>query len=158
MAVDKAKQDGRAEICTIIENQIKRLFKEFRNETGRADDAEFNEVSSDVSKSVVAEVLMGSEVKEQKICPEGGAYRAYVLMEMPIGPANEALVSQLKAHEGYYTAMKATDAFKELEDEIKAYEEWKKARGTGQTATDPTSPPELAPSPAAGSTQLGRRR
>lgn len=142
MSVDKAKQSGRAEIGSMFESRIKRLFKEFRNETGRAEDSDFLEMGSDVSKSVVSNVLNGSRVREQKICLEGAVYRAYVMVEMPIGPANEALMSQIRARENYYTEFKASQAFQELEEEVRAYEEWKKAQ---LSTSRPGSPPPSIP-------------
>ena len=53
---------------------------------------------------------------------EEGSIRTFVLMSLPIGAANQALMAKLKANEHLYTRFRATQAFEELDAEIKAYE------------------------------------
>jgi hypothetical protein len=52
-------------------------------------------------------------------------FRAFVLMEMPIGAANEALVQRIRNNENMYTRFRATEAFKDLEKEVQDYRAWR---------------------------------
>jgi hypothetical protein len=63
-------------------------------------------------------VLVGSHARDQKFQIDGGVYRAWVLMQLPVGEANRKLVEQIKAREQLYTRLRATEAFKELNAEV----------------------------------------
>ena len=60
---------------------------------------------------------------------EDGLYRAYVLMEVPIGEANKVLAAQIKANEHLYTRFRAAQGFKELAEEVERYEKFKREQG-----------------------------
>lgn len=128
-AVDKAKQDGRAELARQIDLRVTGLSKRFVEETGLREDAELLDMFTQVSKSVVAESLTGSRLARQDLSQEGSVYRAYVLVEMPIGEANVALLGKIRSQQRLYTRFRASQAFEELDREVQAYEEWKKEQG-----------------------------
>ena len=48
---------------------------------------------------------------------------------MPIGEANEQLMNKIKANQNLYTRFRATQAYKELDDEIEKFEQWKRDQG-----------------------------
>jgi len=50
-------------------------------------------------------VLLGSRPREQKFNIEDGVYRAWVLMELPVGEASKALLERLKAQEAIVTRL-----------------------------------------------------
>jgi hypothetical protein len=106
--------------------KIQAMFKRFREETGVGEDAEFLSMETDVSKSVVSETLVGCKARTQKILREGTLYRVYVLMELPIGAANAEMLAKIKENERMYTRYRASEAFKELEEEVEKYEKIKK--------------------------------
>jgi hypothetical protein len=128
-AVDKAKQDGRAELARQIDLRVEGMSKRFVEETGLREDAELLDMFTQVSKSIVAESLTGSNLARQELSQEGSVYRAYVLMEMPIGEANARLLGKIRAQQQLYTRFRASQAFEELDKEVKEYEEWKKQQG-----------------------------
>jgi hypothetical protein len=128
-AVNTAKEEGRADIARQMRTKISGLFKRFREETGVGEDAEFLAMETDVSKSVVSETLVGCKTKYQDVLKEGTGYRAYVLMELPIGVANEALLAKIKENQQMYTRFRASQAFNELEEEVEKYEQFKKEQG-----------------------------
>lgn len=128
-AVNTAKEEGRADIARQMRVKISGMFKRFREETGVGEDAEFLGMETDVSKSVVSETLVGCKTKYQEILREGTGFRAYVLMELPIGAANEALLSKIKENKRMYTRFRASQAFDELEDEVEKYEQFKEEQG-----------------------------
>lgn len=132
-AVDKAKQDGRVEIARQIDVRLAGLSKRFVEETGLNEDAELLGMFSQVSKTVVSDSLNGSRLARQKLDREGGTYRAWVMVEMPIGEANARFLEKIRSQERLYTRFRASEAFEELDREVQAYEEWKRqqAAGTG---------------------------
>lgn len=128
-AINTAKEEGRADIARQMRVKIKGMFKRFREETGVGEDAEFLSMETDVSKSVVSETLVGCKARSQKVLKEGTLYRAYVLMELPIGAANQALLSKIKENKRMYTRFRASQGFDELEQEVEKYEQFKKEQG-----------------------------
>jgi hypothetical protein len=130
-AVDKAKQDGRAEIARQIDTRITGMSKRFIEETGLNDDAELLGMFTQVSRSVVSDSLTGSRIAKQEMKRHGDGYRAYVMMEMPIGEANARFVEKIRAQERLYTRFRASEAFEELDQMVDEYEQWKKEQATG---------------------------
>ena len=67
--------------------------------------------------------------RQQTLRTEGPVYRAVVLMELPIGEMSKKLMDQIRAQEQLYTRFRASEAFKELDAEVKRYEAWKREQG-----------------------------
>ena len=128
-AIDKAKQDGRVEIARQLDLRVAGLSKRFVQETGLDADAELLGMFTQVSKTVVSDSLSGTRVSKQKLDREGGTYRAYVQMEMPIGEANARFLEKIRAQERLNTRLRSSEAFEELDREVQAYEEWKQKQG-----------------------------
>ena len=125
-AVDKAKQDGRVEIARQLDVRVKGLSKRFVEETGLNQDAELLGMFTQVSKTVVSDSLNGTRQTKQQLNREGGTYRAYVEMEMPIGEANSRFLEKIRSHERLNTRVRASEAYEDLDREVQAYEEWKR--------------------------------
>ena len=125
-SIDKAKQGARAELARMYTLKMEGLTKRFVEETGLGQDSELPDQFTQVTRSIVSDELYFSSLKKQELQTEAGVFRAYVMMEMPIGEANTALMSKLKAQEHLYTRFRATEAYEELDEEIRRYEEWKK--------------------------------
>lgn len=126
LAFDKATQGARTEIGRMVETKVNGLQKRFTEETGTAGNAQLLDMFTQASKTVVSTSLSGSRVAKQKQLKDGNNWRAYVLVEYPIGAANEALQAQIKNNEQMYTRFRASQTYKELDDEVQKYEEWKK--------------------------------
>ena len=129
LAVDKAKTSARTGLAEQYEVKVQGLKKRFREEVGLNEDSELLEQFTAAEKQIVSTVMNGTRVKNQKIVVESGLYRAYILMEYPIGAANAALMEQLKSNQNLYTRFRATQAFDELNDEVEKYEQYKKEQG-----------------------------
>lgn len=125
-AITDAKSVARLEIVNQIQTKVSGLFKRFREEVGAGEDTELLSSTKSISKSVASELLTMSTSAKRDIRKEGIHYRAYVMMEMPIGETNTALVTKIKANRGMYTRFRASQAFKELEEEVEKYEQSKK--------------------------------
>ncbi|MGB9591006.1 MAG: LPP20 family lipoprotein [Candidatus Kryptoniota bacterium] len=131
MAVDKATAAARADIGRQLELKIQGLQKRFVEETGTGNDAQILQMFTQAEKTVVSTTLNGSRVKNQKSVRDGNLWRAYVLVEYPIGAANSALMQQIKNNNQMYTRFRASQAFKELQDEVDKYEKFKQEQSSG---------------------------
>ncbi len=125
LAIDKAMTSARAEIARQYEVKVDGLTKSFQEEVGTDEDAEINQLFSQTVKTIVSTQLMGSRASKTSHHKDGNNYRAYVLVEYPIGAANEAFMNALKSNRNMYTRFRASEAFKEMDEEVKKYEEWK---------------------------------
>ena len=126
LALDKAVTDGRAEIGRQAELKVQGLQKRFDEEVGVNSDAQLMSQFTQANKTVVSTSLTGTRLKSQKLCKDGELWRAYTLVEYPIGAANEALMQQIKKNNEMYTRFRSSQTFKELDNEVQKYEEWKK--------------------------------
>ncbi|MBI3111892.1 MAG: hypothetical protein HYZ01_10005 [Ignavibacteriales bacterium] len=128
LAIDKATQGGRTEVGRMVETKVNGLQKRFTEETGTANNAQLLDMFTSASKTIVSTSLSGSRVAKQKTVKDGNNWRAYVLVEYPVGAANQALMQQIKNNEQMYTKFRASQVYKELDDEVQKYEDWKKAQ------------------------------
>ncbi len=136
LAIDKATTDARTEIGRQADLKVQGLQKKFDEEVGVSTDPQLLQQFTQANKTVVSTSLTGSRVKTQKVCKDANSWRSYILVEYPIGAANQALMEQLKKNEQMYTRFRSSQAFKELDDEVQKYEEWKKQQ-------EQTPPPEI---------------
>ena len=126
MATDKSVSAGRAEIGRQLDVRMQGLQKRFAEETGIGSDAQLLQMFTQAEKTVVSTTLNGSRIKDQKMIKDGNLWRSYVLIEYPMGAANEALMNQIRNNNQMYTRFRASQTFKELDDEVKKYEDSKK--------------------------------
>ncbi|MFH0733967.1 MAG: LPP20 family lipoprotein [bacterium] len=118
LAIDKATTDARAKIAQQVEIKIQGLQKKFDEEVGAGENTTLLQQFTQATKTVVNTSLTGSKVKEKKIYQDGKNWRAYVLLEYPIGAANTALMQQLQKQEELYTRFRSSQTFKELDEEM----------------------------------------
>ncbi|NTW49104.1 MAG: hypothetical protein HGB19_05105 [Chlorobiales bacterium] len=129
LAIDKATTDARAEIGKQVDIKVQDLTKKFTEETGTDNDAQLLQMMSQATKTIVSTSLSGSKITQKKILKDNQLFRAYVLVEYPIGAANEAFLNQIKKNEQMYTRFRAAKAMDELKEEVKEYEASKKEQG-----------------------------
>ncbi len=125
LARDKAADAARMDIAKTIETRFNGLSKRFQEEVGTAEDAQYLDMFTQATKAVVSTVLSGVNIDKTDIGAEGGVYRAWVLMKMPLGATSQALLNKIKQQEQLYTRFRATQVFEELEKETEAFEKWK---------------------------------
>ncbi len=126
IVIDKAKQDARLDIAENLRSNIQGLIKKFDEEVGRTEDSELLQQFTQVSKNVVDQTLIGSRVNKSKAEKEGEMYRIYLLMELPIGEARAELLKQINNNHHLYTRFRASQSFKELEEEVRKLREYEK--------------------------------
>ncbi|MBN1302668.1 MAG: LPP20 family lipoprotein [Melioribacteraceae bacterium] len=123
LAVDKATTDARADIGRQLELKLEGLQKRFQEEVGVAENSTLLEQFSTATKTVVSQTLTGSSVSKKDVQRDDEIYRAYVLVQYPISTANQALLNQIEKQEELYTRFRSSQAFKELEEEVKKMKE-----------------------------------
>ena len=126
LAYDKATTGARAELGRQVGLKVSGLQKRFEEETGAGQDAQLMQQFTQATKTVVSTTMSGSRVKEKSHLKDGNIYRAYVLAEYPLGAANAALLQAIKQNELMYTRFRASQAYKDLDQEAKKYEDQKK--------------------------------
>ena len=126
LAVDKATNGARTAIAQQVDVKVTGLQKKFEEETGKQLDAQLLQMFSQATKQVVSTSLSGCSVKEQKIAKDGDMWRAYVLMQYPVGAASEAMQKQIKNNELMKTQLQESKMMKDLDQEVQKYEEGKK--------------------------------
>ena len=121
VCLKKAKAEAQMDLAQQMETKLSNLTKQFQEEVGVDEDSELLQQFSSATKVVTDQTLNGARLDKQEILPERGIYRAYVLMSLPIGPANQLLMDKLKSNQALYTRFRATQAFEDLDKELKAY-------------------------------------
>jgi hypothetical protein len=124
MAVDKATLDAKAATADKLTSLASGKMKRFREEIGAQDDPQLNEQASRVTSNLFVDVdLSGYRTPKQEVQADGGRYRAYVLVEYPIGEANKLLMDAVRRNKELETRFRASDAYRELEEDVKRYRE-----------------------------------
>jgi hypothetical protein len=125
IALNKAEAEGRLQLGQQLEVKYSALTRRFAEETGEGAGAQLLQQYEQTYKAVVSQVLVGTKPKDTKFQIDDGVYRAWVLMELPVGAASERLLKQIQQQEQMYARFRASQAFKELNSEVEKYEQWK---------------------------------
>jgi len=125
ISLNKAEAEGRLQLGQQLEVKFSALTRRFAEETGEGAGAQLLQEYEQTYKAVVSQVLVGTKPRESKFQIEDGVYRAWVLMELPVGAASERLLKQIQQQEQMYARFRASQAFKELNAEVEKYEQWK---------------------------------
>jgi hypothetical protein len=132
-ALDKAILAAKRSLADRVNSRLSSKMKEFISESGASENAQVLTESERVTSNLITEVnLTGYAVTERKMIPSGGQYRAYVLVQYPLGSANRLLVEQVKKNDLLQGKLRASKAFQELEKDIR------EARGGGNSAKSDT--------------------
>lgn len=126
LALDKAKTRGRTELAHIMETKVESLKKDFSEEVGTADGAELNELFSAASKHIASQVLRGAVPKDLKYDTQNGMSTAWALMVVDPSVIADAFANQANTQRNLYTRFRASQAFADLDNEVKKFEEFKK--------------------------------
>jgi len=120
LALDKAILSAKRSLADRINGLLSSKMKEFVAETGGGEDKEVISEVERVTTNLITEVnVAGYQQKDAKVLTQGEKYRAYVLLQYPLGKANRILIDQVQKNRILESKMRASKAFKELEDDIK---------------------------------------
>lgn len=119
MARNRATLDAKRALADSIDSQISSRMEDFLDATGTGDNEQIRQRSEIVTKNVTVEAeLIGYKEINAQSQSVGTKFIHYVLIEYPIGPANQALLNQIKEDEILSTTEAADAAMAELEAEI----------------------------------------
>jgi len=119
MARNRATLDAKRGLADSIDSQISSRMEDFLDATGTSDNEQVRQRSEVVTKNVTIEAqLVGYKEINAETQSVGTKFIHYVLMEYPIGQANQALLNQIKQDEILSTTEAAEAAMAELEAEI----------------------------------------
>ncbi len=125
IAIDMAKTRGRVELANIMEAKVDSLKKDFQEQVGPAESAEVNTLFTQVSKTVAHQFLRGVVPQDIKYEVKGDVTEAFALMVMNPKVIADAFAAQQNTQRNMYTRFRASQAFQELEEETKKFEEFK---------------------------------
>jgi hypothetical protein len=125
LAMDKAKTRGRTELAHILETKVDSLKKDFTEEIGEGESAEYNALFSAASKSIAHQILRGTVPKDIKYETTGNTTTAWALMVQDPKVIADAFADQKNSAKALYTRFRASQAFAELDNEVKKFEEFK---------------------------------
>jgi hypothetical protein len=119
LAFDKATLNAKRVLADRINSLVSSKMKEFVAEIGQGEDTEVVTESERVTTNLITEVnINGYTQSDAQVIQQGSNYRAYILLQYPIGKANRILIDQIKQNRILEARLRASEAFKELEEEI----------------------------------------
>ena len=119
MAKSRAILRAKREIADMVNSMISARMNDFNKATGMGSNEQVQEASEIVIKNTTIEAqLIG--YKQTKIDAQSlnGKYKFYVLLEYPLGEANQALLNQIKNDEVLSSQKNADKAMADLEADI----------------------------------------
>jgi hypothetical protein len=129
LALEKAKTRGRAELAQIVETKVETMRKSFTEEVGESKIQDYDAMFTAVSKVVASQVLRGTVARDMRYDMQGGKITAWALMIQNPKLLADVFEAQLNAQKALLTRFRASNAFQELEKEVKAFEAYKKEQG-----------------------------
>lgn len=118
LSIDKSTLNAKRTLADRINGEMSAQIKTFIIESGEGNGALSNDVEQ-VTKNVIAKVnVAGYNVAEVEIAPQGSFFRTYVLIEYPVGQANDILVEQVRRNNLLYSKIRVSKSFKELEESV----------------------------------------
>jgi hypothetical protein len=121
MAMDKATLSAKRQLADVLKGSLSSRMKDFISESGSDMDPVVTRESERITSNLITETnLAGYSRSQSKLVPQGSVYRAYVLLQYPMGNANRILVDRVKQDKVMESKLRASKAFQELEQEIQA--------------------------------------
>ena len=119
MARNRAILDAKRQLADSIDSEISSRMEDFLKSTGMSSNEEVKQASEIVTKNTTIQAkLTGYKQTKTKAYSRGNKYQFFVLLEYPIGRANQALMNEIKKDEVLSTQKDADKAMAELEAEI----------------------------------------
>jgi len=120
LAMDKSILNAKLTLADSIKGLISSKMKSFMDESGTENDSVLtDEVSKTIINLITESNVAGFKQVDAKVLAQGKKYRAYVLLQYPIGQANKVLVDQVKKDKVLQGKLRKNKAYKDLEEEIK---------------------------------------
>ena len=119
MARNRAIIDAKRQLADSIDSEISSRMEDFLKSTGMDTNEQVKQASEIVTKNTTVQAkLIGYKQTKTDAFSMNGKFQFYVLIEYPIGKANQALLNQIKKDAVLSTQKDADKAMAELEAEI----------------------------------------
>ena len=119
MARNRATIDAKRQLADSIDSQISSRMEDFLDSIGTGDSEQVRQQSEVVTRNVTVEAqLIGYKQRKSETQNVGAKFQHYVLIEYPIGQANQALLNRIQQDEILSTQEAADAAMADLEAEI----------------------------------------
>ena len=125
IAKEKARTSAQGKLAEIFNTKVNGMKKRFVEEVGGADESEINEAFSSVTKTLTSQVLKGAVVKKSKITKNSktGQYMVGTVVAITPKTVNMSVMDELqKSKPQIYQRFRASQAYKELKNEMDDYE------------------------------------
>jgi hypothetical protein len=123
IAEEKARTDAQGNLAEIFNTKVQRLKRKFEEEIGSNDDTEINEAFSNVTKTLTSKTLKGAIVKKKKIIKnKKGQYITAVVLAVTPKTVDQSILDEMKNNKKVYERFRASQAYKDLDKEMKDYE------------------------------------
>jgi len=119
-SIDGASRNALNELALTISGNLNSLVNEYVEETGFASDSTIiNEVSRVTSIEAINTKIIGHKRVDSKVMRDNQSYRAFVLIQYPIGEFNKLALQVIRSNKLLESKLKSSDAFKKLEEKAK---------------------------------------
>ena len=119
MSRTRATLAAKRQLADMIDSEISSRMEDFLSSIGTGSNEQVQQQSEIITKNVTVEAkLTGYKQVQAEAQNIGSKFLVHVLLEYPVGKANQALVSQIKQDEILSTQAAADAALAELEAEI----------------------------------------
>lgn len=120
-AMDKAVLQAKNAIARRISSKISSEMKDYMADIGQMDNPVTMQKAERAVKEVVTEAeIIGYNVTASEIRPAGPVFRAYAMVQYPLGDANRMLIDRIRHDAELSLKSDASKTFADLEKEIQA--------------------------------------
>lgn len=118
---DAAYANAMLQAAQYVESYVKGMVKNYEEEAG-VENPTVTALTSKVVKVVSSSKFANAMVtKQETVVTENNRYKTFVRVSIPKEAVNENLVDKIKKEEALYNAFKASQSFKELDEEVEKY-------------------------------------
>lgn len=119
LALNMARTQARTAIAENMRTEIRSVINDMSSQVGLPRDGEVITSFEQATVQRVEAVLTNTEVVKQEVIQDGRLFRAYVQLRVPRETTSEAFLSAMQSDQTMYTRLRASEAFKRLEDEFR---------------------------------------
>ena len=118
---DAAYANAMLQAAQYVESYVKGMVKNYEEEAG-VENPSVTALTSKVVKVVSSSKFANAMVtKQETVVTENNRYKTFVRVSIPKEAVNENMVDKIKKEEALYNAFKASQSFKELDEEVEKY-------------------------------------
>ncbi len=122
LAVAGSRLSAEARLAEERAHWLKSTTTRFEEQIGGGDSAVVIGSLTRFTRSVVDEVIEGAQTRDSKVLPTQRGYAVWTLVEQPLAASQAALLRRMQADSAFWIRVRALDAARELQEEVRAYD------------------------------------